>query len=198
VSKHFSLLNSTSSPSSLCSALHLLFAPAGAPSGTVGFDLPGPQIEVRVTRAGEILPIAQVPNLQAGDRVWGHPNLPDEQSVRHVLVAAFLRAATNPPPESWFTRRKRGTSRCARKGSFSTFRKRVATPALSGSRDHRRFQHPALSCPAKARSLRQSLEDLNRASLARSRLDGHLNAIRDLLTAIHRSCTIVPCFWAGA
>jgi len=76
------------------SVLLLLFAPAGAPPGTVAFDPPGPQIEVRVTRAGKTLPIAQVPNLQAGDRIWVHPNLPDEQSVRYVLVAAFLRDAT--------------------------------------------------------------------------------------------------------
>ena len=89
---------------SLCSALLLFFAPASAPPGTVAFDLPGPQVEVRVTRAGKTLPIAQVPNLEAGDRIWVHPNLPDEQSVRYVLVAAFLRGATNPPPESWFTK----------------------------------------------------------------------------------------------
>ena len=38
--------------------------------GTVAFDLPGPQVEVRVTRAGKTLPIAQVPTLQAGDRIW--------------------------------------------------------------------------------------------------------------------------------
>src|SRR3979490_3236854 len=88
----------------LCSALLLLFAPVGASApGTVSFDLPGPKIEVRVTRAGKTLPIAQVPNLQAGDRIWVHPNLPDEQSVRYVLVAAFLRGATNPPPPTRFT-----------------------------------------------------------------------------------------------
>src|ERR1700687_2386106 len=89
---------------SLGSALLLLFAPAGTPPGTVAFDLPGPQVEVRVTRAGKTLPIAQVPNLQAGDRILVHPNLPEEQSLRYVLLAAFLRGATNPPPPTWFTK----------------------------------------------------------------------------------------------
>src|SRR5215472_18938249 len=67
------------------------------------FDLVGPKVEVRVQRAGTTLPIAQVPNLQAGDRLWVHPDLPDSQSVRYLMIVAFLRGATNPPPESWFT-----------------------------------------------------------------------------------------------
>ena len=62
------------------------------------FDLPGPQIEVRVTRAGKSLPISQVPNLQPDDRLWLHPDLPEGQSVHYLLVVAFLRGSTNPPP----------------------------------------------------------------------------------------------------
>src|ERR1700733_15274849 len=55
------------------------------------FDLIGPKIEVRVTRAGVTLPIASVPNLQVGDRLWLHPDLPATQSVRYLMVLAFLR-----------------------------------------------------------------------------------------------------------
>ena len=44
------------------------------------FDLIGPKIDVRVQRAGVTLPIAEVPNLQGGDRLWVHPDLPDSQS----------------------------------------------------------------------------------------------------------------------
>src|ERR1700761_796419 len=68
------------------------------------FDLTGPKVEVHVTRAGKTLPIAQVPNLLPGDKIWLHPDLPPTQSVHYLLVAAFLRGTTNPPPEDWFFR----------------------------------------------------------------------------------------------
>jgi hypothetical protein len=67
------------------------------------FDLTGPKIDVHVTRAGRTLPIAQVPNLQPGDKIWLHPDLPPTQSVHYLLIAAFLRGSTNPPPDNWFT-----------------------------------------------------------------------------------------------
>ena len=65
------------------------------------FDLVGPKVEVRVTRAGKTLPIAYVPNLKAGDKLWLHPDLPPTQSVHYLLIAAFLRGTTNPPPDDW-------------------------------------------------------------------------------------------------
>src|SRR6185437_3435965 len=68
------------------------------------FDLAGPRIDVRVTRAGVTLPVASVPNLQPGDRIWLHPGLPTTQSVRYLMVLAFLRGTTNPPPDNWFIR----------------------------------------------------------------------------------------------
>src|ERR1700720_3573479 len=71
---------------------------------TAAFDLAGPRIEVRVTRAGKTLPISRVPNLQVGDRLWIHPDMPDGESVRFLMISVFLRGSTNPPPEAWFTR----------------------------------------------------------------------------------------------
>ncbi len=68
------------------------------------FDLPGPKIDVRVTRAGKALPIASVPNLMPGDMIWLHPALPPTQSVKYLMVVAFLRGTTNPPPDEWFIR----------------------------------------------------------------------------------------------
>jgi hypothetical protein len=67
------------------------------------FDLIGPKVDVHVTRNGRTLPIAQVPNLQPGDRLWLRPDLPPTQSVHYLLVAVFLRGTTNPPPDKWFT-----------------------------------------------------------------------------------------------
>ncbi len=76
--------------------------PAETPSAR--FDLTGPRIDVHVTRGGQTLPIASVPNLQAGDQLRLHPDLPPTQSVKYLLVAVFLRGTTNPPPDSWFFR----------------------------------------------------------------------------------------------
>src|SRR5438067_9982545 len=71
---------------------------------TAAFDLSGPRIDVRVTRGAKTLPIAQVPNLQAGDRIWLRPDLPEDQSARYLLITVFLRGSTNPPPDNWFTK----------------------------------------------------------------------------------------------
>ncbi len=77
-------------------------------SADARFDLVGPKIDVRVTRgpigAQQTLPIASVPNLQPGDKLWIHPDLPPSQSVKYLLICAFLRGTTNPPPDSWFFR----------------------------------------------------------------------------------------------
>jgi hypothetical protein len=67
------------------------------------FDLAGPKIDVHVTRDGKKLPIAQVPNLQPGDKIWLRADLPPTQSVHYLLVAVFLRGTTNPPPDNWFS-----------------------------------------------------------------------------------------------
>src|SRR5690348_8999918 len=85
-------------------ALVLLSLSSIAFADTAAFDLPGPRVEVRVTRGKTELPIAEVPNLQAGDRLWIHPDFPDSQSAHYLLIVTFLRGTTNPPPEKWFTR----------------------------------------------------------------------------------------------
>src|ERR1700740_2573550 len=84
--------------------LVLLSQPSSARADTAAFDLIGPRIEMKVTRGGKPLPIAEVPNLQPGDRLWIHPGFPEDQPARYILVVAFLRGSTNPPPENWFTR----------------------------------------------------------------------------------------------
>jgi hypothetical protein len=160
----------------------LLFAPVGVPApGTVAFDLPGPQIEVRVTRAGKTLPIAQVPNLQAGDRIWVHPNFPDEQSIRYVLVAAFLRGATNPPPPTWFTKVETWNRQVREEGIVLTIPKDAQqlllflAPETNGD-----FSTLRSAVSGKPGAFVRASQDLNRASLARLRLDGYLNAIREI------------------
>jgi hypothetical protein len=80
----------------------LLFCSSLLHADPARFDLAGPKVDVHVTRAGKTLPIAQVPNLQPGDKIWMRAELPPTQSVHYLLVAAFLRGTTNPPPDNWF------------------------------------------------------------------------------------------------
>jgi hypothetical protein len=79
---------------SLCGVLH---------ADNARFDLVGPKIDVRVTRGSSTLPIAEVPNLQPGDRIWVKADLPASQSNHLLLIVAFLRGTTNEPPDNWFT-----------------------------------------------------------------------------------------------
>jgi hypothetical protein len=67
------------------------------------FDLAGPKIDIRVTRGSTTLPIAEVPNLLAGDKLWIKADLPSTQSNHLLLIVAFLRGTTNEPPDNWFT-----------------------------------------------------------------------------------------------
>jgi len=73
-------------------------------SDNARFDLVGPKIDVRVTRGSSTLPIAQVPNLQPGDKIWVKVDLPPSQSNHLLLIVAFLRGTTNEPPDNWFTK----------------------------------------------------------------------------------------------
>jgi hypothetical protein len=84
------------------------------------FDLTGPKVDVHVRRGEATLPIAEVPNLLPGDRLWVHPDLPESQSTHYVLIVAFLRGATNPPPPDWFTRAETWTQETRSEGVFVT------------------------------------------------------------------------------
>jgi hypothetical protein len=68
----------------------------------VKFDLAGPKVDVQVQRGSMTLPIAQVPNLLAGDKLLIKADLPSTQSNHLLLIVAFLRGTTNEPPEDWF------------------------------------------------------------------------------------------------
>ena len=84
------------------------------------FDLIGPKIDVRVTRGDQTLPIAAVPNLQPGDKLWIHPDLPSTQSVKYLLICVFLRGNTNPPPDDWFFRIETWSPKIREEGTFIT------------------------------------------------------------------------------
>lgn len=91
-------------PCSVALPILLCFCACLQAQSQARFDLEGPKIDVRVTRGKVTLPIAAVPNLQPHDTLWLHPALPPSQSVHYLLIVAFLRGTTNPPPDNWFTR----------------------------------------------------------------------------------------------
>src|SRR5260370_8005687 len=100
--------------------LALLSLAMPARADNAAFDLTGPRVDMKVSRGGKPLPISEVANLQPGDRLWIHPDFPNDQSTHYLLVVAFLRGSTNPPPENWFTRAETWKKQGLEKGFFST------------------------------------------------------------------------------
>jgi hypothetical protein len=104
----------------LCLLLGLLFLGPVLCANAQTFDLAGPKVDVHVKRGQVTLPIGQVPNLLPGDRLWIHPDFPESQSARYILIVTFLRGVTNPPPNEWFTRVETWTKAAREEGVFVT------------------------------------------------------------------------------
>ena len=148
---------------------------------TAAFDLNGPKIEVRVTRAGKTLPISKVPNLQAGDRLWIHPDMPEGESVRFLMIPVFLRGSTNPPPDSWFTKVETWNKHIREEGIVITVPQGAQqaliflAPQTGGD-----FGTLRATVQGKPGAFVRASQDLNQASLDRSRLDKYLSAVKDM------------------
>jgi len=163
----------------------VLFAGArSAHADNAAFDLIGPKVELRVQRAGVTVPIAEVPNLQAGDRVWVHADLPDSQSVRYLMVIVFLRGATNPPPDSWFTRVETWNKPVRDEGIFVTVPDEAEealvflAPETGGA-----FTTLRAAVRGKPGAFVRATQDLQQASLDRQRLEKYLEAVRETYNA---------------
>jgi len=147
------------------------------------FDLVGPKLKVVVTRGTQILPISEVPNLNVGDRLWIKADLPSSQSANYELVAAFLSGATNPPPKSWFFPCKTWTGPCKRDGLTVTVPQGAQqvvvflAPEASGG-----FSTLVDAVRGRPGAFVRASQDLNQASLDRSRLDRYLAAVHVLDT----------------
>lgn len=155
-----------------------------APAETAAFDLVGPKIEVRVQHEGVTLPIASVPSLHAGDRLWIHPDLPDSQSVHYLMVVVFLRGATNPPPDSWFTRVETWTRAVHNEGVF------VMVPAeaeealvLLAPETGGAFTTLKGAVRGKPGAFVRAAQDLVQAGLDRARLEKYLDAVHEIGTS---------------
>ena len=163
----------------LLSGLLALGTPAYADSAA--FDLVGPKVDVRVQRAGVTLPIAEVPSLQAGDRLWVHPDLPDSQSVHYLMVVVFLRGVTNPPPDSWFTRVETWSKPVHEEGVSIVVPDEAEealvflAPDTGGA-----FSTLRTAVRGKPGAFVRASQDLVQASLDRARLEKYLDAVREI------------------
>ena len=149
--------------------------------GAAPFDLAGPTLEVQITRGARALPAAEVPNLAAGDRVSIKADLPEGEAARYLMVAAFLRGATNPPPEEWFFACETWTRRCAKEGLTLTVPGEAQqllvflAPQTGGA--YRTLVNAVRGRPG---AFVRTSQDLNQAALDHARLDAYLAAIRHL------------------
>jgi hypothetical protein len=169
----------------LSTAILALILPAtSARADNAAFDLLGPRIEMKVTRGGKPLPISEVPNLQPGDRLWIHPDFPQDQSARYLLVVAFLRGSTNPPPESWFTRAETWKRQVREEGIVVTVPQDAQqallflAPETGGD-----FSTLRSVVRDKPGVFVRASQDLNQASLDRTRLEKYLSDVREISDA---------------
>ena len=143
------------------------------------FDLAGPKVDVHVKRGEVTLPIGQVSNLLPGDRLWIHPDFPESQSAHYVLIVAFLRGATNPPPTDWFTRVETWNRDVRQEGVFVTVPKEAQqaliflAPETGG--DFGTLRKAVIGRPGV---FVRAVQDLQVASWDRMRLDAYLAEVR--------------------
>jgi hypothetical protein len=143
------------------------------------FDLSGPKVDVHVKRGQSTLPIGEVPNLLPGDRLWVHPDFPDTQSAHYVLIIAFLRGITNPPPNEWFTRVETWNREAREEGVFVTVPEE-AQQALLFLAPETGGDFSTLRNAVRGRPgiFVRASQDLQAASWDRMRLDAYLSEVR--------------------
>ncbi len=163
------------------SVLLSLFAGPPLVAASAPFDLPGPRIEIKITRAGRTLPISQVPNLQPGDQMWLHPDLPENESIHYLLIPVFLRGSLNPPPSDWFTKvetwrpqvRKSGVNIQVPEGALEALI--VWAPDTGGG-----FNTVRSAVRDRPGVFVRAAQDLYAADLTRSRLDAYVGAVKKI------------------
>ncbi|PYX47228.1 MAG: hypothetical protein DMG79_14500 [Acidobacteria bacterium] len=110
-----------------------------------------------------------------------HPDLPDSQSVRYLMVIAFLRGATNPPPDSWFTRVETWSKTVHEEGVFVNVPDEAEealvflAPETGGA-----FSTLRTAVRGKPGAFVRAAQDLVQASLDRARLEKYLEAVREI------------------
>jgi hypothetical protein len=161
--------------------LFALILAGSASAGPAPFDLAGPTLDVKITRGAMTLPASQVPNLASGDKIWLKADLPKTQSAHYLLVAAFLRGSTNPPPENWFYPCKTWKDKCGNDGLTIVVPDDAQqvlvflAPQTGGD-----FKTLMSAVRGRPGAFVRTSQDLNQAALDRSRLERYLETIRHL------------------
>jgi hypothetical protein len=156
----------------------LVVVPGLGFADTAQFDLAGPKLEVKVTHAGKTLPISAVPNLSAGDQLWIKADLPPAQSVHYLLVAVFLRGATNPPPEDWFHQLETWSEKGSRGLTITVPQDAQQVLVFLAPETPGDFKTIVSAVRGRPGAFVRASQDLNQATLDRSRLDAYVAAIR--------------------
>jgi hypothetical protein len=173
LNRHFSALFAVLA---LSSGVSTASAAAAAP-----FDLEGPGLEVRITRADRTLPVAEVPNLLAGDRVSIKADFPESQSAKYLLIAAFLRGATNPPPDKWFFQCETWKDKCRKDGLTITVPQGAEqTLVFLAPSSGNGFRTLVGAVQGRPGAFVRAAQQLNQASLDRARLEIYLRDLRKL------------------
>jgi hypothetical protein len=157
---------------------------AGAPrsdgADAAAFDLIGPRVEMKVSRNGKSLPISEVANFQPGDRIWIHPDFPETQSVRYLLIVAFLRGSTNPPPEKWLIQAETWNKKVKQEGILVTVPQDAQqvlvflAPETGGG-----FSTLSRAVRSVPGVFVRASQDLNQAGLYRSRLEKYMSVVKE-------------------
>ncbi|HTY50619.1 MAG TPA: hypothetical protein VMB48_13105 [Steroidobacteraceae bacterium] len=158
----------------------LLAAAVPARGDPAPFDLQGPVLTVQVTRAGHTLPISQVPNLAVDDRIWVKADLPRSQSAHYLLVIAFLRGSTNPPPQEWFHRCDTWKRSCAQGLTVTVPPEAQQVLVFLAPQTGGDFGTLVDAVRGRPGAFVRASQDLNQATLDRSRLTTYLLAVRAL------------------
>jgi hypothetical protein len=163
-------------------AVLALAAVAGpACAGAAPFDLEGPALDVRVMRAGASLPVAQVPNLHAGDGLSIRADFPESQSARYLLIVAFLRGATNPPPDKWFFQCETWKKKCRENGlDLKVPEGAEQTLVFLAPSSGNGFKTLIGAVQGRPGAFVRAAQQLNQASLDRARLEIYLRYLRQL------------------
>src|SRR5579859_313338 len=158
-----------------------LIAAGSASADPAAFDLVGPTLEVQVTHGTTTLPISQVPNLSAGDRLWIKADFGGDDSVRYLMVAAFLRGSTEPPHAQWFFRCRTWRDKCRKEGMTLTVPREAQqlllflAPETGGD-----FDTLVNAVRGRPGAFVRTSQDLNQAAMERLRLQAYLKAVRHL------------------
>ena len=156
-----------------------LLAAGSAFAEPAAFDLVGPTLQVQVTHGTATLPISRVPNLAAGDRLGIKAEFGDEYSVHYVMVAAFLRGPTDPPPKEWFFRCDTWKGKCRKEGLTLTVPKEAQqlllflAPETGGD-----FTTLMDAVRGRPGVFVRTSQELNQAAMERLRLQEYLKAVQ--------------------